>query len=135
MDDSLVLSVSALTRNLKSLVEGRFAFVRVAGEISNLSRPASGHLYFTLKDEQAQLKVVLFRMQRRYLAHDLQNGQEVLCAGRLSVYEPRGDYQLIADTVSFRGAGNLAQTFPTKTTIGTRYKQAIVPVTRILGYM
>ena len=51
MDDSLVLSVSALTRNLKSLVEGRFAFVRVASEISNLSRPASGHLYFTLKDE------------------------------------------------------------------------------------
>ena len=113
MDDSLVLSVSALTRNLKSLVEGRFSFVRVAGEISNLSRPASGHLYFTLKDEQAQLKVVLFRMQRRYLAHDLQNGQEVLCSGRLSVYEPRGDYQLIADTVSFRGAGNLAQAFQT----------------------
>ena len=63
-------------------------------------------------DEQHD-QVVLFRMQRRYLAHDLQNGQEVLCSGRLSVYEPRGDYQLIADTVSFRGAGNLAQAFQT----------------------
>lgn len=111
MEDSRILKVSELTANIRSLLEGRYSFVRVAGEISNLSRPASGHLYFTLKDNQAQLRVVLFKMQRRYLAKELQNGMEVVCLGRISVYEPRGEYQLIADTVDFRGAGALQQAF------------------------
>ena len=111
MEDSRILKVSELTANIRSLLEGRYSFIRVAGEISNLSRPASGHLYFTLKDSQAQLRVVLFKMQRRYLAKELQNGMEVVCLGRISVYEPRGEYQLIVDTVDFRGAGALQQSF------------------------
>ncbi len=111
MEDTRVLKVSELTANIRGLLEGRYPFVRVAGEISNLSQPASGHLYFTLKDSQAQLRVVLFKMQRRYLAKPLQNGMEVVCLGRISVYEPRGEYQLTADTVDFQGAGALQQSF------------------------
>ncbi len=111
VDEKRVLTVGELSAHIRSLLESRYPFVRVAGEISNLSQPASGHLYFTLKDTQAQLRVVLFKMQRRYLARPLHNGMEVICLGRLSVYEPRGEYQLIADTVDFRGAGALQQSF------------------------
>ena len=111
VDDNRILKVSELTANIRTLLEGRYPFVRVAGEISNLSQPASGHLYFTLKDGLAQLRVVLFRMQRRYLAKEPRNGMEVVCLGRISVYEPRGEYQLIADTLDFRGAGSLQQSF------------------------
>ena len=111
MAPNATLSVSELTANIKHLLEGRFPFVRVAGEISNLSRPASGHLYFTLKDARAQIRVALFRNQRRHLARDPRNGEEAVCVGRVAVYEPRGEYQLIADTLDFRGAGDQARAF------------------------
>lgn len=111
MDERRIFTVGELSAHIRSLLEGRYPFVRVSGEVSNLSQPASGHLYFTLKDAQAQLRVVLFRMQRRYLAKTLRNGMEVICLGRISVYEPRGEYQLIADTVDFQGAGALQQSF------------------------
>lgn len=113
MEERRVFTVGELSAQIRSLLEGRYPFVRVSGEVSNLSQPASGHLYFTLKDAQAQLRVVLFRMQRRYLAKTLHNGMEVICLGRISVYEPRGEYQLIADTVDFQGAGALQQAFET----------------------
>lgn len=111
MENHRVFKVSELTTHIRSLLEDAYPFVRVAGEISNLSQPASGHLYFTLKDAQAQLRIVLFKMQRRYLAKELRNGMEVICLGRISVYEPRGEYQLIADTVDFQGAGVLQRSF------------------------
>lgn len=111
MENHRVFKVSELTTHIRSLLEDAYPFVRVAGEISNLSQPASGHLYFTLKDAQAQLRIVLFKMQRRYLAKELRNGMEVICLGRISVYEPRGEYQLIADTVDFQGAGALQRSF------------------------
>jgi len=111
MDDRGVLTVSELNGAIRRLLEGRFPFVSVAGEISNLARPASGHLYFTLKDQGAQLKAVLFKLQRRYLAETPRDGAQVVCRGRISVYEPRGDYQLIVDTIDFRGAGALQQAF------------------------
>ncbi|MCI5146810.1 MAG: exodeoxyribonuclease VII large subunit, partial [Candidatus Electrothrix sp. AR3] len=98
-------TVSALTTDLRTLLEGYFPFISVVGEISDLRQPSSGHLYFTLKDDQAQIKAVLFRMQRRYLEKQPQNGELVLCQGRLSVYEARGDYQLILDSLDFHGAG------------------------------
>jgi hypothetical protein len=63
----------------------------------------SGHLYFTLKDEQSQIKAVLFKIQQRYLSDSLADGQAVVCRGRISVYEPRGDYQLIVEAVDFHG--------------------------------
>jgi exodeoxyribonuclease VII large subunit len=106
-----VYSVTSLTRELKNLVEGKYRFVQVKGEISNHKRPYSGHSYFTLKDDGAQLKSVLFKGQSRYLEKELADGQQVVCHGRLSIYEPRGDYQLIVDSVDFQGSGRLQQQF------------------------
>ncbi len=110
-ETSVVYSVTTLTRELKNLVEGKFRFIQVQGEISNLKRPFSGHSYFTLKDDGAQLKAVLFKGQARYLVKDIENGQQVICHGRISIYEPRGDYQIIVDTVDFQGSGLLQQRF------------------------
>jgi exodeoxyribonuclease VII large subunit len=106
-----IFSVSELTRSIKSMLEGRFSFISVAGEISGLRRPASGHMYFTLKDDQAQIKAVLFKMQQRYLAQQPKDGDMVVCLGRISVYEPRGDYQLIIDTLDYHGEGALQLAF------------------------
>lgn len=111
MNDRRVLTVSELNGAIRGLLEGHFPFVSVAGEISNLARPASGHFYFTLKDQGAQIKAVLFKLQRRYLAETPRDGAQVVCRGRISVYEPRGDYQLIVDTIDFHGAGALQQAF------------------------
>jgi len=111
MDDRRILTVSELNSTIRSLLEGRFPFVSVAGEISNLHKPYSGHCYFTLKDAAAQIKAVLFKMQQRYLAEMPKDGTHVVCRGRISVYEPRGDYQLIVDTIELQGAGALQQAF------------------------
>ncbi|XOF33318.1 MAG: exodeoxyribonuclease VII large subunit [Candidatus Electrothrix sp. YB6] len=110
-DQQKIFSVSELTRSIKSMLESRFAFISVAGEISGLRQPGSGHLYFTLKDDQAQIKTVLFKMQRRYLEQQPEDGDMVVCSGRLSLYEPRGDYQLIVDSLHFHGAGALQLAF------------------------
>ncbi len=104
-------TVTELTRSIRGLLETEFAFVTVTGEISNIRRPFSGHCYFTLKDRDAQIKVVLFKGQQRYLASPLQDGQQVLCRGRVSVYEPRGEYQIIADMVEPCGTGALQIAF------------------------
>lgn len=106
-----ILTVSQISRSIRNLLEGEFRFVQVSGEISNLSRPYSGHSYFTLKDEGAQLRAVLFKGQQRFLAEDIRDGRQVVCHGRISVYEPRGDYQLIVDTIDFHGAGLLQLQF------------------------
>jgi exodeoxyribonuclease VII large subunit len=111
MNSQKIFSVSELTAAIKSMLEGRFPFINVVGEISNLRRPASGHLYFTLKDSRAQVKAVLFKMQQRYLEKQPRDGQMVVCRGRISVYEPRGDYQLIIDALDFHGAGALQLAF------------------------
>ncbi len=111
MDDRRVLSVSELNSAIRSLLEGRFPFVSVAGEISNQHRPYSGHSYFTLKDSTAQIKAVLFKTQQRYLERPPKDGDHVVCRGRISVYEPRGDYQLIVDSVEYQGIGALQQAF------------------------
>lgn len=111
MNNQKIFSVSELTTAIKSLLEGRFPFIDVIGEISNLRQPASGHLYFTLKDDRAQIKTVLFKMQQRYLEKQPCDGQMVVCRGRISVYEPRGDYQLIVDALDFHGAGALQLAF------------------------
>lgn len=92
-------------------LEGGFPPLWVSGELSNLARPASGHLYFTLKDERAQIRCALFRGQASHLGFQPENGQQVLVRGRLGLYEPRGDYQLIAEGMLEAGAGALAQAF------------------------
>ncbi len=106
-----VLTVSQLVKQVKTLAEERFDFVWVEGEIAGLRRPASGHLYFSLKDQEAALRAVLFRRQASLLRFRLEDGAQVLCQGRLSVYAPRGDLQLVVDTVEPRGAGALALAF------------------------
>lgn len=108
---SRVQTVTELTRSIRGLLETEFSFVTVTGEVSNLRKPYSGHLYFTLKDREAQIKAVLFKGQQRYLTAPLEDGQQVICRGRISVYEPRGDYQIIADVVDPVGTGNLQIAF------------------------
>ena len=102
-----ILTVTEITRSIKGMLETGFPFVTVTGEVSNLSRPLSGHLYFTLKDATAQLQAVLFKPQQRYIAALPRAGDQVICRGRISVYEPRGNYQLIVDFMEARGAGDL----------------------------
>ena len=102
-----VQTVTEITSSIKVLLESGFSFIAVTGEISNLRTPYSGHQYFTLKDSGSQLKAVLFKNQQRYLTQKVTNGMQVVCRGRISVYEPRGDYQLIVDSVDFDGTGSL----------------------------
>lgn len=108
---SRIQTVTEITRSIKGLLENSFAFVAVCGEVSNLKLPFSGHLYFTLKDREAQIKAVLFKTQRRYLAKELSDGAQIICRGRISLYEPRGDYQLIADSIEFGGIGDRQAAF------------------------
>jgi exodeoxyribonuclease VII large subunit len=99
------LTVTELTRKLKGVVEGTFAALTVVGEISNCRRWSSGHIYFTLKDEQAQIRAVLFRTQARMLKCEMDDGLRVVVRGRLSVYEVKGEYQLVCDTIEPAGLG------------------------------
>ncbi len=106
-----IVTVTQLTAQLKNILESAFPDVWVEGEISNLSIPQSGHAYFTLKDEQSQIRAILFRSSQRFLKFTLQHGIQVICRGRVSVYEPRGDYQLIVDYIEPKGAGALQLAF------------------------
>ncbi len=109
--DIAIFSVSELTRSIRSLLESQFRFVHIRGEVSNLRIPYSGHMYFTLKDSGAQIRAVLFKGQRKYLADEIKEGQSIICHGRISIYEPRGEYQIIVDTVDFKGIGTLQAKF------------------------
>jgi exodeoxyribonuclease VII large subunit len=101
------LSVSQLTARIKSLLEGEFPSVWVSGEISNFSRPQSGHCYLTLKDDQAQIRAVMWRTAASRVRFDLQDGMEVVCQGYLDVYAPRGSYQLVIQQLEPKGVGAL----------------------------
>jgi exodeoxyribonuclease VII large subunit len=106
-------SVSEVTARIKDVLESddALADVRVAGEISNLSRPASGHLYFTLKDEASQLRCVMWRSYAARLARLPQNGDAVIARGRIGVYERDGAYQLYVEALVGRGIGDLNAEF------------------------
>lgn len=106
-----MLTVSRLAALLKEVVEDNFAQVLVEGEISNFSVPASGHFYFSLKDESAQLRAVMFRSQARLLPFRLENGMQVVLSGRVSLYPQRGEVQLVAETLEPRGVGSLQVAF------------------------
>ena len=101
------LSVGELTAQIKDLVEAGFPSVWVSGEISNLARPSSGHVYLTLKDDAAQLKACMWRGNAQRVRFDLHDGLEVICHGHLEVYAPRGQYQLIIHSLEPRGMGAL----------------------------
>ena len=102
-----VLSVCQLTAQIKDLLEMSFGSVWVAGEISNLSRPQSGHCYLTLKDDQAQIHCAMWRSVAARVRFDLHDGLEVVCRGRIDVYAPRGTYQLIIESIEPKGMGAL----------------------------
>jgi exodeoxyribonuclease VII large subunit len=110
-----ILTVSQLNETIKKLLEEVFGYVFVEGEISNLRRPQSGHTYFTLKDEKSQIRAVCFKPFSRAANRDadfgLEDGLSVLCRARLSAYTPRGEYQLIVESVEPRGIGALQKAF------------------------
>lgn len=103
-------SVTQLNRQIRQWLEDQVGVVAVEGELSNVSLPASGHVYFTLKDATAQLRCVYFKNRHR-AAHGLQNGQKKILQGQLSLYEGRGDYQLIVESIQDAGLGDLFQQF------------------------
>ncbi|MDR5866752.1 exodeoxyribonuclease VII large subunit [Halomonas koreensis] len=109
--DATALSVSDLNRRARQALEQDLGEVWVEGELSGVSRPASGHVYFTLKDERAQLRCALFRTRARFVAAPLRDGDRVKVRGRVSLFEPRGDYQLIAEAVQAAGEGELLAAF------------------------
>lgn len=106
-----IYTVSSLTEQIKDLLEGHFEFVWVEGEISNFRVPTSGHFYMVLKDEGAQIRAVMFRPQARFLKFMPEDGMKVLAQGRVGVYQPRGEYQLILDYLEPLGIGALALAF------------------------
>lgn len=106
-----IYTVSDLTREIRSLLEPRFLDVWVTGEVSNCRGAASGHLYFTLKDNNAQLRVVCFRNQARYLKFKPQDGISLIARGRVALYEGRGEYQLLAEFLEPAGLGALQLAF------------------------
>ena len=106
-----ILSVSDLNHAARGLLEGGFPLLWVEGEVSNLARPASGHLYFSLKDTQAQVRCALFKNRSQLLRLKPADGMKVLVRGRVSLYEPRGDYQFIAEHMEEAGHGALQRAF------------------------
>jgi len=102
-----IYTVSELTSELKTLLEESFPFVWISGEISNLSTPVSGHFYFTLKDENSQIRAVMFRGQNKKLKFTLDDGLSIIGLGRINLYEPRGNYQIIFEYIEPKGIGAL----------------------------
>jgi exodeoxyribonuclease VII large subunit len=102
-----VYTISELNADIKLLLEEQFPFVWIIGEISNFRIPASGHFYFTLKDQSSQLNAVMFRGQQRNLKFEPEDGMNITGMGRLSVYEPRGTYQIILEYMEPAGVGAL----------------------------
>jgi exodeoxyribonuclease VII large subunit len=108
---SNIYTVSKLTADIKALLEQNFPFIWITGEISNFSVPLSGHFYFTLKDKTAQISAVMFRGQNRNLKFTPEDGLNVIGLGRISVYEPRGSYQIILELLEPKGIGALQIAF------------------------
>lgn len=108
---SQIYSVAKLTREIKHLLEEKYDIVWITGEISNLRIPSSGHAYFTLKDEKAQIAAVMFKGQLRQLKFNLDDGKTIVALGRVTVYEPRGNYQIILEYVEPKGIGALQVAF------------------------
>jgi exodeoxyribonuclease VII large subunit len=106
-----ILTVTQLNHAVSQLLEDHFMTVLVQGELSNLSQPSSGHCYFSLKDTNAQIRCALFRNQMLRLNFKPENGKQVVVRARVSLYEPRGDYQLIVESMELAGDGRLRQAF------------------------
>ncbi len=106
-----IYTVSQLTQEIKGLLEEYFIDIWVEGEVSNVRVPPSGHIYFTLKDQWSQMRAVIFKQQARYLRFIPEDGLHIICRGRMSLYERRGEYQLIVDHIEPKGVGALQIAF------------------------
>ncbi len=106
-----IISVGELNKSAKYLLENNFSNVSVVGEISNLAKPSSGHMYFTLKDTDGAIRCAMFKNQNIKLNFSPEDGDQCVLKGQVSIYAPRGDYQLIVKTIEPAGAGNLMQKF------------------------
>ena len=109
LPQNIVFSVSQITDLIKEILETSFRSIMIEGEISNWRPSAAGHIYFTLKDNNAQIKAVIFRGAAMKLAFRPKDGDKVRCTGNLSVYAPQGNYQIIVNTMEMAGAGNILQ--------------------------
>ena len=110
-DQHRIYTVSELTSDIKDILEKTYPFIWIYGEISNINIPASGHFYFTVKDEHAQINAVMFRNQNRNLKFKPENGISITGLGRISVYEPRGTYQIIFEYLEPKGTGAIQLAF------------------------
>ena len=135
-----VFTVTELNRRVRQILEGEFPLIVVQGEISNLSAPGSGHLYFSLKDEQSQVRCAMFRNRAQMLAFKPKNGDKVQLHARVSLYEGRGDYQLIAETMEEQGRGALIRAFEAlkhrlkeEGLFDRSYKKALPPIPDVIG--
>lgn len=106
-----ILTISGITGKIRNSLEQGFSHVWITGEVSNLKKPSSGHLYLTLKDEHAQIQAVIFKSVANWIKFDLKDGMEVLAFGSITVYEPRGQYQIIIENIEPKGFGALQQAF------------------------
>lgn len=109
--DREVITVSQLNQRARLLLEDVFPQIWVEGELSNVARPASGHVYFTLKDAKAQVRCAIFKQQASRVRELLRDGLLVRVRGRVSLYEGRGDYQMILDSIEAAGDGALRLAF------------------------
>ena len=135
-----IYTVSRLNSEVRSVLEGSFPLIWVEGEISNLARPASGHMYFSLKDSHAQVRCALFRNRRLNLRFQPENGAKVLARARISLYEGRGEFQLIVEHMEPAGEGALQRAFEElkarldkEGLFATETKQPLPPYPRCIG--
>ena len=106
-----IFTVSRLNQTVRLLLEREMGQVWISGEISNFSQPSSGHWYFTLKDDNAQVRCAMFRNSNRRVTFRPQHGQQVLVRANITLYEPRGDYQIIVESMQPAGEGLLQQKY------------------------
>ena len=135
-----ILSVSEFSRNVKRVLEYNFPMVWISGEISNLAMPRSGHWYFTLKDDQSQVRCAMFRQNNQRLNFVPDEGMQILVKARVSLYEARGDFQLIIDSMEDAGAGALQRAFEqlkhklqTQGLFAAEHKKPLPEMPRCLG--
>ncbi len=135
-----ILTISRLNRDIRFLIEGTFPFIWVEGEVSNFIQAHSGHWYFSLKDEAAQVRCAMFRPQNRRLILNLKDGMQVLVKARPSLYEGRGEFQLIIETLEEAGIGKLQKAFELlKKKLGEKglfdavYKKSLPSIPRCIG--
>ena len=106
-----IISVTELNKLAKSLLENGIPKLWIEGEISNLARPASGHIYFSLKDETSQIRCAWFKQRQSINANDITNGMKMLALGKISLYQPRGEYQFIIEKMETAGEGDLKRKY------------------------